>query len=143
MLCRNRLMSIHKTRQYFQGVKLTSILGIIVAVVTLVSAITTSVFWIDERYADQDEVSKNLDTLSISINKNLATINDNIILLGNAFYDQRISEVESLIKAVEAIENPNPTEVQFLQSLTQSLAELKRKQQKLLDTKLESVGDTP
>lgn len=136
-------MSIHKTRQYFQGVKLTSILGIIVAVVTLVSAITTSVFWIDERYADQDEVSKNLDTLSISINKNLATINDNIILLGNAFYDQRISEVESLIKAVEAIENPNPTEVQFLQSLTQSLAELKRKQQKLLDTKLESVGDTP
>jgi len=136
-------MSIHKTRQYFQGVKLTSILGIIVAVVTLVSAITTSVFWIDERYADQDEVSKNLDTLSISINKNLTTINDNIILLGNAFYDQRISEVESLIKAVEAIENPNPTEVQFLQSLTQSLAELKRKQQKLLDTKLESVGDTP
>jgi len=136
-------MSIHKTRQYFQGVKLTSILGIIVAVVTLVSAITTSVFWIDERYADQDEVSKNLDTLSISINKNLTTINDNIILLGNAFYDQRISEIESLIKAVEAIENPNPTEVQFLQTLTQSLAELKRKQQKLLDTKLESVGDTP
>ena len=66
---------------------------------------------------------------------------DNIILLGNAFYDQRISEIESLIKQVDSIEDKNSTEIQFLQSLKQDLAELKRRQKKLLDTTIEDVGD--
>jgi len=136
-------MPIQKTRQYLRDAKLSSILGIIVAIVTLISAITTAIFWIDDRYADQEEVSQNLDVLSIEINKNLETINANIVLLGNAFYDQRISEIESLIKEVDSIEDKNTTENQFLQSLKQDLAELKRRQKKLLDTELEDVGDRP
>ena len=92
---------MQKTQRYFKEIKLTSILGIIVAVVTLVSAITTSVFWIDERYADQEEVSQNIDNLSVAINKNLTTINDNIILLVNDFCDKQIGEIETLIQEVD------------------------------------------
>jgi len=117
-------------------------LTIIVAVLAIGSASFAVVSWIDDRYADQSEVSDNLNDLSTIINKNLTTINDNIILLGNAFYDQRISEIDSLIKEVDAIENKNSTEIQFIQSLRRDLAELKRRQQKLLDTELDAVGDS-
>jgi len=135
-------MSIQTTRQYIKKVKLSSFLTIIVAVLAIGSASFAVVSWIDDRYADQSEVSDNLNDLSTIINKNLTTINDNIILLGNAFYDQRISEIDSLIKEVDAIENKNSTEIQFIQSLRRDLAELKRRQQKLLDTELDAVGDS-
>lgn len=113
-----------------------TILGCIVAVITIFGSIGGAIVWIDEHYVDVDEAVLVVSDLSQKTNKNLEVINTNIILLGNAFYDRRINEIKALIEEVEKIENKNSNEIQFLQTLRGDLADLKRQQEKLQETKV-------
>ena len=117
------------------------IIGTVAAIIAIIGGVAKVIEWVDDHYIDQQEMISIVESVSGSTNKNLEEINRNIILLGNAFYDQRIAEIESLIGQVEKIENKNQTELQFLESLKKDLAELNRQQEKLQRTHLMPVGN--
>lgn len=118
-------------------------LGAAVAIIGIITAIFQFINWIDDYYVDQEEAILAIEKITSSTDANLKTINTNIILLGNAFYDQRIAEIESIITEVEKIENKNTTEVQFLESLKRDHLELKRQQQLLQQTSITPITVGP
>ncbi len=120
--------------------KIATYLGGTAAAIAVIAGVIQAVVWFDDHYVDVDEGIAVIEKITQSTNKNLKTINSNIIFLGNAFYDQRIAEVESFISDVERIENKNPTEVQFLESLKRDRLELKRQQEKLQRTIIDPVN---
>ena len=118
-------------------------LGGTVAIIGIMTGIFQFVSWFDNYYVDQEEAIAAIEKITSSTDNNLKTINKNIILLGNAFYDQRIAEIESLISEVDKIENKNNTEVQFLESLKRDHLELKRQQKMLQQTSITPVNFGP
>lgn len=123
-----------KNQKKNQTTKIVIYLTSIAASIAIVTGIVKGIVWFDDYYVDQDEAITFIEKVTESTNKNLKTINSNIIFLGNAFYDQRIAEIESLISDVIKIENKNQTEVQFLESLKRDRLELQRQQEILQHT---------
>lgn len=114
------------------SLKTISIAGIL-GIISIITAGYNFVVWVDDIYIDANE-------LSVIINKQniiLGTINDNVVNLGLAIYDRKISEIESLIKQVESIENPNEQEKAFLEILNDQLFDIKRKREDLINMRFE------
>ena len=120
--------------------KIATYLGGTAAAIAIIVGIIQAIVWFDDYYVDVEEGVLIIEKITTTTNKNLKTINSNIIFLGNAFYDQRIAEIESLISDVIKIENKNPTEVQFLESLKKDRLELKRQQEILQRTTIDPVN---
>lgn len=110
------------------GTITTAILGTI----GIIAAGYNFVMWIDDIYIDVDELSTVINEQNVI----LGTINDNVVNLGLAIYDRKISEIEALIKQVESIENPNEQEKAFLVLLNDQLLGIKRKRKDLTNIKV-------
>lgn len=120
--------------------KIATYLGGTAAAIAIIVGVVQFIVWFDNHYIDVDEGFIAIEKITQSTNANLKTINTNIIFLGNAFYDQRIAEIESLIADVSRIENKNSTEVQFLESLKMDRLDLKRQQKTLQQTIIDPVN---
>lgn len=108
------------------------ILGTLMAVVALTTATYNFVVWVDDMYVDKEEVQalfdKQLPVLQI--------MNDNIINIGTAIYDRKISEIDQWIKELAARTDRNPAEDAFLISLRQQREEVLAKKDKLKEIKI-------
>ena len=112
--------------------KASMILGTVVAGLVLVTATYNFVVWIDDIFVDKEEVQaivdKQLPVLEI--------MNDNIINIGNAIYDRKLSEIDQWIKDLVARTDRNPAEDAFLVSLRQQKKEVQAKKDKLKEIKV-------
>lgn len=116
--------------------RLSMWIGIMVGVSTIVGTVAGVGIWLDKRYIDKYETALVLGGVTDQINSNLKTINSNIIVLGNVFYANEIERVQDYIRQLEERNDLNRNEVIFLREMRVKLADLKRQQKKLQDTKI-------
>lgn len=115
--------------------------GILVALLSIIGGIIQGMDWADERYITTEELALILETMSNTITSDLQTINENLIVIGNSVFDQRISDTKDNINELKQLEELNDNEKEFLSILKQDLLDLSRLQKKLQETKIEPIGD--
>lgn len=112
--------------------KSSVILGTVVAAFVIITASYNALVWVDDLYIDKFEIrelfDKQLPVLQI--------MNDNIVNIGSAIYDQKISEINQWIKDLAARTNRNTAEDAFLISLREQLKDVQAKKDKLKEIKV-------
>lgn len=112
--------------------KASVILGTIGGALLLITATYNFVVWIDDLYVDKQEVQALFDK-QLPI---LQIMNDNIVNIGSAIYDRKLSEIDQWIKELAARTDRNAIEDAFLISLREQREEVLAKKDKLKEIKV-------
>ena len=109
-----------------------TVIGVLGGIILLITASYNFVKWVDDLYIDKQEAQFMIDKQT-SI---LQIMNDNIVNIGSAIYDRKLSEINQWIKDLEARTDRNAAEDAFLLSLREQLKEVLDKKEKLSKVKL-------